>query len=73
MNLNNFDYVVIGGGTSALVLATRLVEDLAIRVCVLEAGEDITAQRDIMVPGCRWVHFICPDINWGFTTTPQSN
>lgn len=51
MNLSDFDYVVIGGGTSGLVLATRLVEDPAIRVCVLEAGEDITAQRDIMVPG----------------------
>jgi choline dehydrogenase-like flavoprotein len=53
MSTSDFDYVVIGGGTSGLVVATRLVEDPAIRVCVLEAGEDVTTKPDNMVPGWR--------------------
>ncbi|KAJ7145750.1 hypothetical protein C8R44DRAFT_845155 [Mycena epipterygia] len=75
MNLSDFDYVVISGGTSGLVLATRLVEDPAIRVCVLEAGEDITVQRDVIVPGCPWVDFIAVPslcIQVSPTTTSES-
>jgi choline dehydrogenase len=34
-----FDYVIIGGGTAGLVLATRLSENPDVRVAVLEAGE----------------------------------
>ena len=36
----NADYVIIGGGTAGLVLASRLTEDPTIRVIVLEAGEN---------------------------------
>ncbi|KAJ7665297.1 hypothetical protein DFH06DRAFT_1186925 [Mycena polygramma] len=50
MSNSDFGYLIIGDGTSGLVLAARLVEDPAGRVCVLEAGQDITAQTDIMVP-----------------------
>ncbi|KAJ7171994.1 alcohol oxidase [Mycena filopes] len=75
MSNSEFDYVIIGGGTSGLVVATRLVEDPAIRVCVLEAGQDITAQRDIMVPGLAFknIYGNKPDIDWVFRTLPQPN
>ncbi len=33
-----FDYVVVGGGTAGLVVAARLSEDERVRVGVLEAG-----------------------------------
>jgi choline dehydrogenase-like flavoprotein len=39
MDSKTFDYVIIGGGTAGLVLASRLTEDSAIHVAVLEAGE----------------------------------
>ncbi|KAJ6613179.1 hypothetical protein B0H10DRAFT_1806075 [Mycena sp. CBHHK59/15] len=56
-----FDYIVVGGGTSGLLVASRVAEDQAIRVCVLEAGEDITAQLNFKRVG------------WGFKTSPQTN
>ncbi|KAJ6486190.1 alcohol oxidase [Mycena vitilis] len=75
MSNSDFDYLIIGGGTSGLVLAARLVENPAVRVCVLEAGQDITTQTDIMVPGFAFKNLAGnkPDIDWGFKTIPQTN
>ncbi len=65
------DYVVVGGGSAGCVLAGRLSEDPATRVCLIEAG-----QRDTSV----LIH--CPAglalmarqraLNWGFQTVPQA-
>jgi len=33
-----FDYVVVGGGTAGLAIATRLAEDASKQVAVIEAG-----------------------------------
>ncbi|KAL4424367.1 hypothetical protein ABPG75_001668 [Micractinium tetrahymenae] len=44
-----YDYVLVGGGTAACVLANRLTADGSKRVLVLEAGADNTS-RDVRVP-----------------------
>jgi choline dehydrogenase len=34
----NYDYIIVGGGSSGCVTATRLVRELGARVLLLEAG-----------------------------------
>ncbi|KAF8140819.1 alcohol oxidase [Mycena galopus ATCC 62051] len=71
MTVETFDYVVVGGGTAGLVVAARLVENPAIRVCVLEAGEDVTKNLDAMVPGFGFKNLGQPKVDWGFMGSPQ--
>jgi len=48
---HDVDYIIVGGGTAGLVLAARLTENPALRVCVLEAGEYVSDLAETMVPG----------------------
>ncbi|KAJ7692901.1 alcohol oxidase [Mycena rosella] len=68
-----FDYIVIGGGTSGLVVAARLVEDPAIRVCIVEAGGDVSTEPDVLVPGFGFKNIGKPDMDWRFSSAPQTH
>lgn len=68
-----FDYVIVGGGSTGCALAGRLSEDPNIKVCLLEYGGDgkdlavrVPAGLILMIPGK-------PKIlnNWCFDTVPQ--
>ncbi len=65
-----FDVVVAGGGSAGCVLATRLTENPAIALCLIEAGA-----RDRN----PWIHIPLgfgklvpnPKVNWGYETEPE--
>src|SRR6516165_2056176 len=65
-----FDVVVAGAGSAGCVLATRLTENPAITLCVIEAGG-----RDRN----PWIHIPMgfgklvpnPKVNWGYETEPE--
>ncbi|KAK2594911.1 hypothetical protein QQS21_007359 [Conoideocrella luteorostrata] len=75
-----FDYVIVGGGTAGLTLATRLAEQQSGRVAVVEAGSfyEISNGNYSQVPATAsyftgtgekdWQ----PLIDWGYHTTPQA-
>lgn len=67
---NDYDFIIIGGGTSGLVVASRLAEDAQTKVLVLEAGENRLNDPNVNVPA-SWPSLIGSDEDWNYTTTPQ--
>lgn len=67
---SEFDVVVAGGGSAGCVLATRLTENPAITLCLIEAG---VRDRN------PWIHIPLgfgklvpnPKVNWGYATEPE--
>lgn len=69
--LRSFDYVIVGGGTAACVLANRLTEDPSIRVLMIEAGAEPTSPW-IKMPLAMGKLFTHPTLNWGLYTAPEA-
>ena len=75
-----FEYVVVGGGTAGLTLATRLSEQQSGRVAVIEAGGfyEISNGNISQVPASDGVFAGTskddwqPLVDWGYVTTPQA-
>lgn len=66
-----FDYIIIGGGTTGLVLASRLSENPSTSVLVLEAGGAHIDDDTLLVPQRRWLFMGKAEYDWNFKTETQ--
>ncbi|KAJ7443715.1 alcohol oxidase [Mycena latifolia] len=67
---DSFDFVIVGGGTAGLTVASRLAENPNVRVGVIEAGMYRPNDTAIDVPSSQG-YIGNPDYDWGFTSTQQ--
>lgn len=76
----SFDYIIVGGGTAGLTIASRLAENYALSVAVVEAGGfyEVDSGNISVVPGYSTFYAgtdpndTDPKIDWNFVTTPQA-
>src|ERR1700691_2938806 len=74
MEIQIFDYIVVGAGSAGAVLANRLSADPMFRVLVLEAGRESHPWSQIPVgfaklienPAANWLYASEPDASTGF-------
>lgn len=67
---NSYDFIVVGAGTAGSVIASRLSEEPAARVLLLEAGSATPLPASAVPP--LWPSMIGTSADWGDSTTVQS-
>lgn len=70
MSVQEFDYVIVGGGSAGCAVASRLTEDRNVTVCLLEAGGPDNSVF-IHAPAGVVAMLPVPFKNWAFKTVPQ--
>ncbi|RPD59568.1 GMC oxidoreductase [Lentinus tigrinus ALCF2SS1-6] len=71
-DFDEYDVVIVGGGTAGCVLASRISEDPKIRVLLLEAGPSSIANPFAIVPA-SYSKLMHTQHDWDLQTTSQPN
>ncbi|ROW04124.1 hypothetical protein VSDG_00941 [Cytospora chrysosperma] len=69
--VTEYDYIVVGGGTSGLVVASRLSEEPSVSVLVIEAGETVLENTNVTDANGYGLAF-GTEIDYAYKTTPQA-
>ena len=69
---DEFDYVVVGGGTAGSVVAARLSEDPSVTVCLLEAGPSDVGDPNVLRLD-QWMALLESGYDWDYPIEPQEN
>ena len=68
--MKNYDYIVVGAGSTGCVIANRLSEDANVTVCLLEAGP-VDWNPYIHIPAGFMKTFTDRNVNWLYKTEPS--
>ena len=70
---NNFDYLIIGGGTAGCVIASRLAEYLPNKkILLIEAGPS-DFMNDKVLNLKDWLNLLGGELDYDYGTTEQPN
>jgi choline oxidase len=67
---NGYDYLVIGGGSTGAIVASRLAEDGNTSVCLVEAGPSDEGKPEILELQ-RWPELLHTEYDYGYMIAPQ--